>query len=244
MNSAESTLKLQHFAEIATELAKRSPSRPHVFGCAPPIWKPQCWPAMIRAMPPTPRAKREELLTVMERRRAASDTFAWAVPAVAIASQAFLVTIALDGGASAARRLIASGAAILTLVGAMHLFWKQAFAHALYEAVIRRERHALGLAQVDRNSLLRGADGLQQRFQDEWLERRSSQLVRTDGPDWYYQPKWLIRRRATRVWLWIFGLLLALDAVLFVWARYDWDPFDWFGSDFNDRRGRFPFGDD
>jgi len=99
------------------------------------------------------RRRREDLVRVMEERRAQADRFAWAVPAVVVASQAFLITIALDGGASPSRRFIAAAAAFVTLLGAAHLFWKQMFGFALYEAVIKYERGELGLPLVDRDSL-------------------------------------------------------------------------------------------
>jgi hypothetical protein len=92
--------------------------------------------------------KRKDLIDVMEARRLESDRFAWAVPTVAIASQAFLLTIALSEDASAVRRLIASIAALGILLGAWHLFLKQMFGFALYEAVIKRERADLGLPLV------------------------------------------------------------------------------------------------
>jgi hypothetical protein len=111
--------------------------------------------------------KRRDLLAIMEGRRRDADQFAWAVPAVVIASQAFLLTIALDGDASPLRRLIAAGAAFVLLLGAAHQFWKQAFHFALYEAVIKRERKEMDAPLVDRDSLLVGADTLEARFQRE-----------------------------------------------------------------------------
>jgi hypothetical protein len=173
----------------------------------------------------------------MEARRAEADRFAWAVPAVLIASQAFLLTIALDGDASPERRLIASLAAAVTLVGAFHQFWKQAFHFALYEAVIKRERRHAQLALVDRNSLLAAADTLEPRFHDEWLKKDDDGKL-VWGKDGYYEPQWLIRRRATRVWLGIFILVFVLDVGLIGWALYDLDPFDWFDSDEPRRRWR------
>ena len=192
----------------------------------------------------TNEEKRRELLDVMEARRMESDRFAWAVPTVAIASQAFLLTIALDGDASALRRMIAAGAAIVTLLGAPHLFWKQMFGFALYEAVIKRERRVLQLRLVDRDSLLVDAHTLEERFHREWMERDvGGNLVRSADEDRHYLPRRTIRWRATRVWLWLFAIFLALDIGLVLWAGYDWDPLDWFGSDFRPRRN-FPFGDD
>ena len=93
-----------------------------------------------------------------------------------------------------------------------------------YEAVIKSERAALGLPLVDRDSLLVNARRLEQRFQQEWLERDASGnlVASADAPDGHDLPRRTIRWRATRVWLVIFGLLALLDVVLGLWALYDW----------------------
>lgn len=176
--------------------------------------------------------KRRELLAVMEARRAEADRFAWAVPAVAIASQAFLLTIALSGDASALRRWIAASAALVTLAGAAHLFWKQMFAFALYEAVIKRERSVLGLRLVDRDSLLVDAPTLEERFHREWMERDvAGNLVRSAGGGRHYLPRRTVRWRASHVWLWLFLIFAVIDIGLASWAIYDSLGLDWFGSD-------------
>ena len=159
----------------------------------------------------------------MERRRAAADQFAWAVPAVVVASQAFILTIALDSEAEPWTRLIACAAGFVTLLGAWHQFTKQTFHFALYEAVIKRERRHLGLPLVDRDSLLAHADSLELRFQCEWLKQRNGELVsRTSGDAVFFAPKWPILVRARIVWPVIFFLVLVLDVGLGVWAILDW----------------------
>jgi hypothetical protein len=127
------------------------------------------------------------------------------VPAVVVASQAFLITIALSIDASPARRLIASAAAFVTLLGAAHLFWKQMFGFALYEAVIKSERRTLELL-VDRDSPLVNASRLEERFHREWLERDAGGNL-VVGSDGHALPRRTIRWRATRIWLGIFALL-------------------------------------
>jgi hypothetical protein len=186
--------------------------------------------------PVTNDEKRREFLSVMEERRRDADRFAWAIPAVVVASQAFLLTIALDGDASAQRRLITAGAAFVLLLGAVHQFWKQAFHFALYEAVIKRERDAMKWPLVDRDSLLVGADTLEARFQREWMERDADgKLVpSTDHDDHHFLPRRTIQWRAVRVWLGLFGLIAVLDLLLAGWAVYDWDPFGWWLDDTSD----------
>jgi hypothetical protein len=164
------------------------------------------------------------------------------VPAVVVASQAFLITIALSIDASPARRLIASAAAFVTLLGAAHLFWKQMFGFALYEAVIKSERRTLELL-VDRDSPLVNASRLEERFHREWLERDAGGNL-VVGSDGHALPRRTIRWRATRIWLGIVALLALLDIALGVWAVYDWFDFNWFDSDPGGHRGRFRYDDD
>lgn len=174
-----------------------------------------------------------ELLDVMEARRSQADRFAWAVPAIAIASQAFLLTIALDGSALPARRLIAATAAFLILLASAHFYWKQMFAFQLYDAVIKRERGRpeLNLVQVDRDSLLVHADSLEEWFQAKWMERDpEGNLVRSTRGDRHYLPRRTVRWKATTSWLLLFGIIATLDVGLALWALYDVLEFDWFGS--------------
>jgi len=173
----------------------------------------------------------------MERRRAAADQFAWAVPAVVVASQAFILTIALDSDAKPWTRLIACAAGLVTLLGAWHQFRKQTFHFALYEAVIKRERRYLGLPLVDRDSLLAHANTLEPRFQGEWLKKRNGELESTTrGGDVFFAPKWPILVPARMVWPLIFFLIFVLDIGLGLWAI-----FDWIGANGHDRQQHFPF---
>lgn len=91
------------------------------------------------------RKRREELLATMDDRRSSADKFAWAVPAIIVASQAFLIPFALDPETSAGRRAWACGAALVLTAAAGHFFWKQMFAIQLFEAIGKRERDELNL---------------------------------------------------------------------------------------------------
>ena len=112
----------------------------------------------------------------MNDRRSSADKCAWAVPAVIVASQAFLITFALDPETSPGRRAFACGAALVLTAAAGHFFWKQMLAIHLFEAVGKREREELKLSQVDRNSLLVDANSLDPRFL-KWLVRLDGELV-------------------------------------------------------------------
>ena len=97
---------------------------------------------------PSDNEVRRDLLAALEARRHQADGFAWAVPGLAIAAQAFLLSIALDPSTSPTGRLMAAIAGGMALLGSMHLLVKQNYHFDLYEAVIERERKALGLHSV------------------------------------------------------------------------------------------------
>ena len=101
----------------------------------------------LRPMPSDNEVSRD-LLATLEARRHQADGFAWAVPGLAIAAQAFLLSIALDPSTSPTGRLMAAIAGGMALLGSMHLLVKQNYHFDLYEAVIERERKALGLHSV------------------------------------------------------------------------------------------------
>jgi hypothetical protein len=113
----------------------------------------------------------------MDDRRSSADNFAWAVPAVIVASQAFLVPFALDRENSPGRRAFAVGAALVLTLAAYHFFRKQMFAIQLFEEVGMRQREALELFQVDRDSLLTDAKSFTADFQDAWMVKRDGELV-------------------------------------------------------------------
>jgi hypothetical protein len=94
--------------------------------------------------------KDRELLELGERRRAASDAFAWSVPALAVTAQAFLLNIALAADAAPLARLLAVVAGGFLLFGAYVFLCKQSYGFNLYDALIERQRKRLGLMSAHR----------------------------------------------------------------------------------------------
>lgn len=158
----------------------------------------------------------------MDDRRSSSDKFAWAVPTVIVASQAFLIPFALDSGIEPARRAFATVAAFILSLAAGHFFLKQMFAIHLCEEVAQRERAALELSQVDRNSLLADAKTLGSDFQRRWLVTRNREpLVVLNRGRAVLQAAVVHSATVTRVWLVTIGFVLLADAVLFFSALWD-----------------------
>jgi hypothetical protein len=93
-------------------------------------------------------------LEVLEGRREEADRFAWAVPGLTIAGQAFLLSIALDPGTRPLARLLAAVAGLVTLGATAHLLAKQAYNFDVFEAVIERDRKRLGLPGVQMDALV------------------------------------------------------------------------------------------
>ena len=107
---------------------------------------------------------------------------------------------------------------VLTLA-AYHFFRKQMFAIQLFEEVGMRQREALELFQVDRDSLLTDAKAFTADFQDAWMVKRDGELV-----PWRkgaYEPKRLIQQRVTDVWTWTIRIVIGWDAAPLLWALWD-----------------------
>ena len=94
---------------------------------------------------PEPDARKLWRLDVIERRRAQADSFTWAVPGIAIAAQAFLLSIALNASTEPLGRLIAAAAGLSAVLALGHLLFKQVYLFDLYEALIERERRSYDL---------------------------------------------------------------------------------------------------
>jgi hypothetical protein len=93
-------------------------------------------------------------LDVLEGRREESDRFAWAVPALVIAAQAFLLSVALNPTTQPFGRLVASLAGVITLGATTHLMAKQVYNFDVYEAVIERDRKLLEFPSVQMDALV------------------------------------------------------------------------------------------
>ena len=148
--------------------------------------------------PEDPRADDKELLEAAERRRAHADQFAWAVPGLAVTAEAFLLTIALGADTRPLGRLIAAVAGTLVLFGALHFLAKQSLYFNLYDAVIERQRHRLGMTSLHREKL----DGLE-------LPPGVSRPHRS----WF---SWNLK--SVVVWTLLLWGLIVIDAVIFGYA--------------------------
>jgi hypothetical protein len=81
---------------------------------------------------PEQRAKAESLIEAMESRTRQAETFAWAVPGLALTSQALLLTVAFnpdasDSDASDSGRAAAAFSATAILLAALHFLGKHSF---------------------------------------------------------------------------------------------------------------------
>lgn len=188
-------------------------------------------------------AKRTALIDAAEARLQQAASFTWAVPTLALAGQAFLLTIALDDGSSDSARLVATGAGVITLFASLQFMAKHTFNFDWWEAVIERERKALGWDSLQRNKML---DGRLQEFRPDTLLRKREwyepepglyeQNVAADGkplkfgrrvwararrPLLWMRRLFAVQMRATAVWSGALMLLLVIDALLFVDALAD-----------------------
>src|SRR4051794_5208487 len=112
---------------------------------------------MLKELAPLSENDRRGLewrLDILERRREEADHFAWAVPGLIIAAQAFLLSIALNPTTQPLGRLLAALAGLVTLGATAHLLAKQAYNFDVYEAVIERDRQLLNLPGVQMDGLV------------------------------------------------------------------------------------------
>jgi hypothetical protein len=132
-------------------------------------------------------SKREgskSLIDAAEARMRQAETFTWAVPGLAIAGQAFLLTIGLNSDRGDGARIVAALAALVTLLPALHFLGKHSFNFDVYDAVIERERINLGWPRMTRDDLLKDMESfpkdclLRQRewYKDEHRERKLNWL--------------------------------------------------------------------
>lgn len=160
------------------------------------------------------------LLAVLEARRSHSDSFAWAAPGLAIAGQAFLLTIALSADTKPTARLIASLAGFVALIATMHLLAKQAYYFDLYEAAIAKERQSRGLPGLQLDDLRARAP-----FPED-----TTFVQRNSWEGW--RRNLVTRWKAVHVWLGVFAVLAVIDLAVFLYAGYALifgEP-DWLGN--------------
>lgn len=100
------------------------------------------------------RLSAESRLREAEARIRQAETFAWTVPGLAIAAEAFLLAVALNPGVKAWAQLAAALAGTAVLVAALHFLGKHRFNFVVYEAVIERSRDELDLPLVAMSELV------------------------------------------------------------------------------------------
>jgi hypothetical protein len=145
-----------------------------------------------------------------------SDALAWAVPGLAVAAEAFLLTVALAPNTQPAGRLGAAIAGVLVLAASLHLMWKQMFNFHLVDANINYQRQLLGLMGLRRDDLLRDVNSFPR---DENL-RSKGYLERP------LRRRLVVYWRANSVWIWLLRLLILLDVLIGVYAVLEWSGSD------------------
>jgi hypothetical protein len=192
-------------------------------------------------------------IEMFEARKRQAETFTWAVPPLAIAAQAFLLTIALRPDTRPLAMAVAAFAGLATTLAALHFLGKHAFNFDWYEAAIERGRARLGLSGFQRNYVL--GEGGDERFliptfaEDSTLRRREwwiSERWFGGGPplryeshnrhfDWIYRVRHRVIVRWKAVWVWGIALCLlaSIDVLLFIYAMVVWKAGDpgWFSQD-------------
>jgi hypothetical protein len=173
----------------------------------------------------------QSLLDEADARIRQAETFAWAVPSLAIAAESFLLAAALRVDASRDHQAVAAGTGIVILFAALHFLTKHAFIFRVYEAVAERAREELGLPFVSMGQLVGSASPGKK---DE-AEQARIEAIRGSFPPHveltrrhWLEPhprgwRWVrngFARRLRAVWVWtvVILILMALDAVIFVRA--------------------------
>jgi hypothetical protein len=180
-------------------------------------------------------AKAKSLIEAMEARMRQAETFAWAVPGLALTSQALLFTVAFGRDTSDASRAAAAISATAILLAALHFLGKHSFNFDLYEAVIDAEREKLGLGRVSKRYLLKMRESLPEDSNlrlREWKGRETGRKTKGRRSRlwlWLYR-RWafwirnplVVHLKAFTLWALVLGVLAVIDVVVFVDALRDW----------------------
>jgi hypothetical protein len=158
--------------------------------------------------PPHQEEHETWLLSMIEGRRAEVASFTWSVPGLAIAGQAFLLSIVLDASASSTARVVASLAGVVAAAAATHLYGKQIHLFDLYEGVIESARQRLKLPGLQTDDLkARKFPPNTLYVQRGWAE-----------PKWWQGP--IVSYRSAMVWLLALVGFLVIDLFLLVYALW------------------------
>lgn len=118
------------------------------------------------------------------------DSMLWQTPALAITGQAFLLTLAFDGGIHGGGRAAAALLGVFIAVMSMQLMAKHRYLSRLDEQELRRLERVLGLPQIAKR---------------KWVDENG-----TPRPE-PVQGFWLSKSSYT-IWLWGLGLFLLVNA--------------------------------
>jgi hypothetical protein len=99
---------------------------------------------MNAQQPPDQSTGDKQWRDYLEERRGQVEHFTWAVPGLAVAGQAFPLSIVLRPEVTSLARLIAALAGVVAAVATFHLYAKQIYLFDLYEGAIEAERQRLG----------------------------------------------------------------------------------------------------
>jgi hypothetical protein len=164
-------------------------------------------------------------LEIVEGRRNHYDSYAWAVPGLALAAQAFLLQIALDPAVTPLARMLASLAGLVALLASAQLFAKHCYNFDLYEAVIERDRLRLAspLPSLQKSILTT----------ERVFPSNTSYAERRWAEPYLWRHRLVVRLKSVTVWGIALVALLAIDGFLFVYsivALAGADP-GWLNSD-------------
>jgi hypothetical protein len=162
---------------------------------------------------PSDKEKSQSLLDALEARMRQAETFAWAVPALALTAQALLLSVVFDHSTTALGRVLASLTGLIIVLAALHLLLKHTFNFDMYEAVIERERKERGLPGVSRRELLVDAKA----FPKQSGFRERDWLALEPNANWlsHARKRFISDVRAVQVWTVALMLLALIDLGVF-----------------------------
>lgn len=148
------------------------------------------------------------LMETAEARMGQAATFAWTVPGLAIAGQAFLMTIAFDEDRSVGARSMALFSGLVLITAAGHFLGKHTFNFDLYEAVVERERVRLGLPRMSRDPLVSDMAS----FPEDTLLRKRQWYPTDSVPLWKrLRNHTVVKWRTVWIWAGALGVLWLID---------------------------------
>jgi hypothetical protein len=148
----------------------------------------------------------DDLVRWVEERRLSTEQMEWQVPAISMTAQAFLLTIALQPGASVAARLITGALGLTAAVVTLQLMLSHRYFEELYAWVV-------DLCQEARN-------------QQVLHHPRLAEIVRSDIPSdavfhrWQrgWHKRFVVELSSFRAWVGALAIFLAADVVIMAFA--------------------------